>query len=111
MPDSTILIALCKALNISPDYLFRENRSALNNVHYRKLTRLSAKEEKSINLMVEDTIERINEIEDICGIERHFDASSFTCQVKSLMMFSAQQPNSAPIGILAMPLLHTSSIS
>ena len=44
MPDSTILIALCKALNISPDYLFRENRSALNNVHYRKLTRLSAKE-------------------------------------------------------------------
>ena len=30
----------------------------------------------SINLMVEDTIERINEIEDICGIERHFDASS-----------------------------------
>ena len=84
MPDSTILIALCKALNISPDYLFRENRSALNNVHYRKLTRLSAKEEKSINLMVEDTIERINEIEDICGIERHFDASSFTCQVKSL---------------------------
>lgn len=52
-----------------PDYLFRENRSALNNVHYRKLTRLSAKEEKSINLMVEDTIERINEIEDICGIE------------------------------------------
>ena len=65
MPDSTILIALCKALNISPDYLFRENRSALNNVHYRKLTRLSAKEEKSINLMVEDTIERINEIEDI----------------------------------------------
>ena len=79
MPDSTILIALCKALNISPDYLFRENRSALNNVHYRKLTRLSAKEEKSINLMVEDTIERINEIEDICGIERHFDASSFTC--------------------------------
>ena len=84
MPDSTILIALCKALNISPDYLFRENRSALNNVHYRKLTRLSAKEEKSINLMVEDTIERINEIEDICGIERHFDASSFSCQVKSL---------------------------
>ena len=90
MPDSTILIALCKALNISPDYLFRENRSALNNVHYRKLTRLSAKEEKSINLMVEDTIERINEIEDICGIERHFDASSFTCQVKSLNdVFSA----------------------
>ena len=84
MPDSTILIALCKALNITPDYLFRENRSALNNVHYRKLTRLNAKEEKSINLMVEDAIERINEIEDICGIERHFDASSFTCQVKSL---------------------------
>lgn len=73
-----------------PDYLFRENRSALNNVHYRKLTRLSAKEEKSINLMVEDTIERINEIEDICSIERHFDASSFTCQVTSLNdVFSA----------------------
>ena len=34
--------------------------------------------------MVEDTIERINEIEDICGIERHFEVSSFTCQVKSL---------------------------
>lgn len=90
MPDSTVLIALCDALNITPDYLFRDNRSALNNVHYRKLTRLSAKEEKSINLMVEDAIERINEIEDICGIERHFDTSSFDFQVKSINdVFSA----------------------
>lgn len=84
MPDSTILIALCHALDVTPDYLFRANRSSLHNVHYRKLTRLSAKEEKSINLMVEDTIERINEIEDICGIERHFDASTFGFQVKSM---------------------------
>ena len=90
MPDSTILIALCKALNVTPDYLFRKNRSALNNIHYRKLTRLSAKEEKSINLLVEDTIERINEIEDICGIERHFDTSSFIWQVRTINdVFSA----------------------
>mgnify|MGYP001408277474 CR=1 FL=1 len=41
-------------------------------------------------IIIKDTIERINEIEDICGIERHFDASSFTCQVKSLNdVFSA----------------------
>lgn len=72
MPDSTVLIALCDALNVTPDYLFRANRSTLNNIHYRKLTRLSAKEEKSINLMVEETIERICEIEDICGITRAF---------------------------------------
>lgn len=72
MPDSTVLIALCHALHVTPDYLFRASSSPLSNVHYRKLTRLSAKEETSVNLVVEDTIERICEIEDICGIVRKF---------------------------------------
>lgn len=75
LPDSTVLIALCQALGVTPDYLFRKNNSSLHNVHYRKLTKLSAKEEKAINLMVEDTIERIAEIEDICGVERQFDTA------------------------------------
>ncbi len=74
MPDSTVLIALCHALKVTPDYLFRASRLPLSNVHYRKLTRLSAKEEKSVNLVVEDTIERICEIEDICGIVRSFSS-------------------------------------
>ena len=82
MPDSTVLIALCNALGVTPDYLFRQNRSSLNNIHYRKLTRLSAKEEKAINLMVEDAIERIYEIEDICGIERKFDSSVIDVQIQ-----------------------------
>lgn len=72
MPDSTVLIALCHALHVTPDYLFRTNSAPLSNVHYRKLSRLSAKEEKSVNLVVEDTIERISEIEEICGIVRNF---------------------------------------
>ena len=72
MPDSTVLIALCHALHVTPDYLFRASSLPLSDVRYRKLTRLSAKEEKSVNLVVEDTIERICEIEDICGMVRDF---------------------------------------
>lgn len=90
IPDSTVLIALCNALDVSPDYLFRAGSLRLGNVRYSKRPSLSGKEEKTVSLMVEDAVERILEAEDICGIERRFDAYFSGFPVKGMEdVFSA----------------------
>lgn len=61
-PDSTVLIAICSALNITPDYLFRQQNIALSNIHYRKLSKMKETERKAVELKVYDTVSRLCDI-------------------------------------------------
>lgn len=74
VPNSTILMALCDALDVKPDYFFQQPPQIVH-VSFRKLSKLPKKEEKSIREIVKDDVERYNEIETICGNEQHFDTS------------------------------------
>ncbi len=78
-PTSEILIALCKALNVRPDYFIRQEQIKLVNVEFRKLKRLSGKEIEMIKANTIDFLERYYELENILGID-----NSFKNPIKSL---------------------------
>src|SRR5689334_4712493 len=63
MPSSNVLLRLAKALNVTPDYLLGTRDIALVGVDFRKATRASAKEVKSVEALVLDHIERYLELE------------------------------------------------
>lgn len=72
MPNSTVLIALCNALNVKPDYLFRAFNLELSEFDFRKKSKLSKGKLNSIKEIVKDKIERYIELEDILGIDAEF---------------------------------------
>lgn len=84
LPKSDIVIALCDALEINPDNLFCNKTSSPRNIRYSKLQGLSKREENAIACIIEDTIERTGEIEEICGIEHSFNSALEEHQVKTL---------------------------
>ena len=84
LPKSDIVIALCDSLEINPDYLFSYKTSSPRNICYGKLQGLSKKEEMTIASIIENTIERTGEIEEICGIEHSFNSVLAEHQVKTL---------------------------
>ena len=72
-PDSEILSAICKALNVRPDYFLREGKITLENVEFRKLTRLSKKDIEKIREQTIDFLERYFELENLLGIDSKFN--------------------------------------
>jgi Zn-dependent peptidase ImmA (M78 family)/transcriptional regulator with XRE-family HTH domain len=84
LPKSDIVIALCDAMEINPDYLFCYKTSSPRNIRYSKLQGLSKKEEMAIASIIENTIERTGEIEEICGIDHSFNSVLAEHQVKTL---------------------------
>lgn len=84
LPKSDIVIALCDALEINPDYLFSYKSSTPKNIRYGKLQGLSKREEMAITSIIENTIERTGEIEDICGKEHSFNSIITEQPVKTL---------------------------
>jgi len=71
-PDSEKLLAICKALDVKPDYFSRDTQLQLENVEFRKLQKLPAKERESIKQRTIDFLERYYELEDLIGIENEF---------------------------------------
>lgn len=65
MPSSTILLALSKALKVSPEYLLNTRQAELSGVDFRKAPQASAKEEKAVGAIVLDHIERYLELEEL----------------------------------------------
>lgn len=63
MPGSDVLLHLAKALKVTPEYLLGTRDITLVGVDFRKTTRTSAKEVKSVEAMVLDHIERYLELE------------------------------------------------
>ncbi|NKC11575.1 MAG: ImmA/IrrE family metallo-endopeptidase [Gammaproteobacteria bacterium] len=71
MPSSEVLLALCKVLEISPDYLFSDRVQALASVEFRKRARTSAKERYRVEAQVIDQVERYLAVEEILELPSH----------------------------------------
>jgi Zn-dependent peptidase ImmA (M78 family)/DNA-binding XRE family transcriptional regulator len=65
MPSSTVLLALAKALKITPEYLLSEREIELVGVDFRKAPQAGAKEERAVEAAVLDQVERYLELEEL----------------------------------------------
>jgi Zn-dependent peptidase ImmA (M78 family)/DNA-binding XRE family transcriptional regulator len=72
LPDSKVLIKLAEVLNVKVDFFFRDPTVNLENINFRKRSKLSVKEESSIKEKAIDFLERYIEIENLLGINASF---------------------------------------
>lgn len=72
IPDSEMIALLSEAMNVRPEYFFREMKVELGEIEFRKLTKLSAKEVTRIKEQTKDYLSRYIELEDIIGIHSDF---------------------------------------
>ncbi|MBN8719268.1 MAG: ImmA/IrrE family metallo-endopeptidase [Sediminibacterium magnilacihabitans] len=72
IPDSQMIGHLCQALNVRPDFFFRELKVELGEIEFRKLKNLPAKEENRIIEEVKDKLSRYLELEEILSIQTQF---------------------------------------
>lgn len=68
MPDSDMLAIISESLNVRPDYFFRDTTVELGKIEYRKLKRMSAKEETKVAEITREYLSRYLELEEILGI-------------------------------------------
>lgn len=71
-PNSEVLLALCKVLEVRSEYFSREPKVNLHDIEFRKLKKLSARENSKVVQQTIDFLERYIELEDILGIESKF---------------------------------------
>ncbi len=64
MPGSTVLLALARALEVSPDFLLSEQPIELTGVDFRKGPQAGVKEEKAVEAAVLDQVERYLALEE-----------------------------------------------
>ena len=83
LPGSQILILLSQALDVKPDYFFRESQFAISNIEFRKKAKMGVKEVEAIKEEIRDIIERYLEIEDVWGY-----IPSFANPVKEKLVLS-----------------------
>ncbi len=72
MPDSTALIDLSQALNVSVDFFFRPYTVSLDGMEFRKKSKLKVSSLKAIKEKVVDEIERYLEIENLLEMDNLF---------------------------------------
>ena len=65
MPGSKALMALSRALEVSPEFLMSTREVELAGVDFRKAAHASVKEEKSVEAAVLDQVERYLELEEL----------------------------------------------
>lgn len=65
MPSSTVLLTLAKALKVTPDYLLSTREIELGGIDFRKSPQAGAKEERAVEAVVLDKVERYLEIEEL----------------------------------------------
>jgi Zn-dependent peptidase ImmA (M78 family) len=68
-PDSEMVSILCEALEVTNDYFFRESNVALEDIRFRKLKKLSAKEQEKVISKTAEYLERYLELEKLLGID------------------------------------------
>lgn len=73
MPDSNVLIHLAKALNVKPDYFFRPFTVDIENIEFRKRSKLPKKALNSIKETVTSDIERYVELEQFLNLSTDFN--------------------------------------
>lgn len=67
-PNSEVISILTKALDINSEYFFREASVALDDVRFRKLKKLTAKEQEKVIHQTVEYLERYLELENLLGI-------------------------------------------
>jgi Zn-dependent peptidase ImmA (M78 family)/DNA-binding XRE family transcriptional regulator len=72
MPDSKVLIALSKALDVKTDYFIRPQTVEISQVAFRKKSSLTLKKTNSIKENIKDNIERYIELERFLDLENSF---------------------------------------
>ena len=72
MPDSKVLLALAKALDVKSDYFFRPFTVTIESVEFRKKSKLSIKNANSIQQKVSDDVEKYIELEQFLNISSEF---------------------------------------
>lgn len=82
-PNSTVLIAICDALDIRPDYLFDESKIKIGELSFRKFEQFPAKWQLQIRETTIDFLRRYLELESLLNInykkqilENQFPANS-----------------------------------
>jgi Zn-dependent peptidase ImmA (M78 family)/DNA-binding XRE family transcriptional regulator len=68
LPNSTVIIALAKALGVKPDYFFQPFGVEIAKVDFRKKSKLTVKKVNAIKQQVFDQVERYLEIEDLLQV-------------------------------------------
>lgn len=71
-PGSDVLIALGRALNVKPDYFLMPFTVEIENIEFRKKSKLPAKKEEAIKQQVTDHIARYLEVEQFLQISSKF---------------------------------------
>jgi len=69
MPDTTVLVALSRALDVSIEYLLSDDIVSLSGVDFRKTVRASAKDRARVEASVIDHLERYLAIEEILELD------------------------------------------
>lgn len=72
MADGKVLIALANALDVKPDYFFRPFTVEIEQIEFRKKSKLSVKHVNSIKQQVTDIVERYLEVEQFLSIQSEF---------------------------------------
>ncbi|UKJ06148.1 helix-turn-helix domain-containing protein [Solitalea lacus] len=72
MPDSKVLLALAHALSVKPDYFFRPYTVNIENIEFRKKSKLPKKEVSAIKEKVTDSIAKYIELEQFLNISSNF---------------------------------------
>ncbi|MDR1113265.1 MAG: ImmA/IrrE family metallo-endopeptidase, partial [Bacteroidales bacterium] len=73
IPDTEKINLLGKALNVSPDYFFRNTKVELSEIEYRKLSKMPQKEASIIKEKTKEYLSRYLELEEILGLANKFD--------------------------------------
>ena len=71
-PDSEMVNLLSEALKVRPDYFFRDTKVEIGVIEYRKINRLSAKEEAKVVEQTREYLSRYLELEEILGLSNKF---------------------------------------
>lgn len=85
LPGSHILILLSQALEVKPDYFFRESNFSISNIEFRKKAKLGIKQVDAIKEQIRDVVERYLEIEEIWDF-----TPSFSNPVKDVSVCSEE---------------------
>jgi Zn-dependent peptidase ImmA (M78 family) len=68
-PDSTVLLALARLLDLDPGYFFRASEVTLERIEFRKLTKFPVREVNRVREEAADFFERYLQIESILEIQ------------------------------------------
>jgi len=72
MPNSSVLIALSKALEVKTDYFLRPQTIDISHIAFRKKSSLTARKTNSIKEAIKDNIERYIELETFLNLSNTF---------------------------------------